>query len=214
MRKLIIIGAGGLGKEVAWTALAMNQAWSGTDRWELIGFADDNEALHGREVWGLRVVGRPEAIAAAGNNELWFHCAVGNNAQRELVAERCLKIGMTPASIIHPSVLVAPRCTIGNGTYIGAGSIVNPDVTIGRFVLINQRVAIGHDAVVEDFAQANPGAQINGACRISRQALIGSNASLHPGIEVGANAVVGSNSQVVRNVRAGTTVVGVPARLI
>ncbi len=213
MRNLIIIGAGGLGKEAAWTALAMNRDFSGLDRWHLLGFADDDTSLLQHRVFDVPVLGTPEKIAVE-DGPLWFHCAIGDNQLRRSLAERCLRLHWRPATLIHPSVIKARDVIMGEGVYIGAGSIINPDARIGEFVLINQRVAIGHDAVLEDWSQINPGAQINGQCRVGLGAMIGSNASMHPGVTVGAHAIVGSNSQVLRNVPPNTTVNGVPAQVI
>ncbi len=213
MRNLIIIGAGGLGKEAAWTALAMNRAYSGLDRWQLLGFADDDAKLLQHQVFDLPVLGRPEEIGTE-NGPLWFHCAIGDNQRRRSLAKRCLRLNWRPATLIHPSVIRANNIVIGEGVYIGAGTIINPDVRVGDFVLINQRVAVGHDATLEDWCQLNPGAQINGQCQVGPGATIGSNASLHPGVRIGAHAVVGSNSQVLRDVTPDTTVNGVPAHPI
>ena len=210
MRNLIIIGAGGFGREVAWTVEEMNRHFSDVDRMKIAGFADDNKSLTGRVVDGYAVLGTLDELPNPEN--FWFHCAIGNNKSRRSLAERCLALGMTPAAVVHPSALIAPNVEVGPGGYIGAYSILNPSVSVGRFVLINQRVAVGHGSVLEDYSQANPGAQINGACHLQAGALIGSNASLHPGVSIGENAIVGSNSQVLRNVAPRTTVNGVPAR--
>lgn len=212
MRKLIIVGAGGLGRETAWAALEMNRAFSNLQRWKLIGFADDNKRLYDCRIFDLPILGVPEEIKSSG--QIWFHCAIGENNKRIEIAKRCLKLNWEPATIIHPSSIIANRSMIGRGTYVGAFCIINPNVTIGSFALINQRVAIGHDAIIEDWSQLNPGAQINGKCRVGIGATVGSNASLHPGITVGKFSVVGSNSQVVRNVADNITVNGVPARRI
>ncbi len=212
MRKLLIIGAGGFGKEVAWTAFEMNRAFTQLDRWELLGFADDDVEKHGQELFGLTVLGTPEEVAARlDGTQLWYHCATGNNENRERLAARLDALGCRAATVIHPSAILAPRVPVGEGCYLGALTVVNPGVSVGEHVLINQRVAVGHDAVLDDFSQINPGGQVNGLCRIGRSALIGSNASLHPAVHVGKRAVVGANSQVLRDVPPDTTVNGVPA---
>lgn len=212
MYNLVIVGAGGLGKEVAWTVQEINRQFSELHRWNLCGFIDDNPTLRDQRLMDLPIIGNPEKSNLP--HPVWFHCAIGDNARRKHLAERCLSLNWQPASLIHPTVQTADNVFIGGGVYIGAGAIINPDVRIEQFVLINQRVAIGHDAVIESFSQLNPGAQINGNCRIGSRAMIGSNASLHPGTHVGTEAVVGSNSQVVRNVSPGTTVNGVPAQTV
>jgi sugar O-acyltransferase (sialic acid O-acetyltransferase NeuD family) len=213
MRQLVIIGAGGFGQEAIWVAESMNPALAETERWEILGYLDDNPERDGQEFYGYRVLGRPSEGARKGR-ETWYYCAVGNNTSRAQLAARLDDLGWRAATLVHPSVIQARYTSIGEGTYIGAGSIVSPNARIGRHVIINQRVSIGHDAVMDDFSQACPGAQINGRCRVGRGALVGSNASLLQDKRVGDNAVVGANSQVVRDVETGTTVCGVPARRI
>jgi sugar O-acyltransferase (sialic acid O-acetyltransferase NeuD family) len=208
MRKLVVFGAGGFGQEAVWLAEAMNDAGQPDERWEILGYLDDDSAKQGRSYYGYPVLPDPEA------RDLWYHCAVGSNAAREKVVARLDQRGWKAATLIHPSVIRAREVLVGEGCYIGPGSILSPVAKIGRHVLINQRVSVGHDAVIGDFAQLCPGAQINGRCQIERLALVGSNASIHQGKRVGEAAVVGSNSQVITNVEARTSVGGVPARLL
>jgi sugar O-acyltransferase (sialic acid O-acetyltransferase NeuD family) len=211
MRQLVVVGAGGFGQEAIWVAESMNEGLSAASRWEILGYLDDNPESKGSEFYGYRVLGKPGDGVRAGK-ETWYYCAVGKNPARERLAARLDELGWRAATLVHPSVIQAKYVEIGEGTYVGAGSILSPNAAIGRHVIINQRVSIGHDAVLEDFSQACPGAQINGACKVLRGALVGSNASIHQGRTVGAFAVVGANSQVVRNVDAQTSVCGVPAK--
>lgn len=210
MRSLVIFGAGGFGQEAAWVAESMNDVLSPADRWEILGYVDDNAAEKGNEYYGHRVIESPGDLKATGR-ELWYHCALGNNLLREKISKRLDGMGWKAATLIHPSVIVAKYVRMGEGCYVGAYSILSPNAVIGRHVLINQRASIGHDAHLEDFSQACPGAQINGYCMIRRGALIGSNASIQQGRAVGEHAVVGSNSQVLRSVPDRSTAAGVPA---
>lgn len=209
MRKLVIFGAGGFGQEAAWVAESMNAHLPPDEAWEVLGYIDDNPKLACRAFYGYPVLGEaPEA------RELWFHCALGNNGTREAVAAKLEARGWRPATLVHPSVVRAKDVAIGDGTYVGALSVLSPNARIGRHVLINQRVAIGHDAVLEDFSQACPGAQINGSCKLERGAFVGSNASLSQGRKVGRGGVLGANSTAIIDVAPGATVIGVPARVV
>lgn len=212
MKNIVIVGAGGFGTEAVWVLEEMNRLLSEQERWNILGYVDDDVAKKNLYYYGYRTIGTPEEMEALYDlKELWFFCAIGNNINKLKVVTRIEQFGWRAARLIHPSVIFAREVSIGEGTYIGAGSVVCPNVSIGKHVLINTRVSVGHDAVIEDFSQLCPGAQINGECRVGRGALIGSNASILPGKEVGAGAIVGANSQVIRTVKTGSTVNGVPA---
>jgi sugar O-acyltransferase (sialic acid O-acetyltransferase NeuD family) len=214
MKQLLIVGGGGFSAEVAWIAEEMSKEKPLPEQWKIIGCADDNESKMGTERYGYSILGSPEALAGNLEGEVWYCCAVSNNKTRENIVARLEKLGWRAATIIHPSVIFAKNTEVGEGSYIGPLSIISPNARIGKHVLINNRVAVGHDATMEDFSQACPGAQINGGCKIGHGAMIGSNASIHQLTSVGAYSTVGSNSQVIMKVKPGTTVNGVPARLL
>lgn len=206
MRKLVVFGAGGFGQEAIWVAESMNTSLSNDERWEILGYIDNDADKIGMSYYDYPVIEAPR------DADVWFHCALGDNHTRQAQAERMEALGWHGATLIHPSVIRARHVAVGEGTYIGAGTVLSPNATIGRHVLINQRVSIGHDVVLADFSQASPGAQINGRCRVGRAAYVGSNASVHQGKTIGDDAVVGANAQVVTDVKKATTVAGVPAR--
>ncbi|NTW69013.1 MAG: acetyltransferase [Chlorobiaceae bacterium] len=215
MKNIVIVGAGGFGTEAIWVLEEMNRLSSESEQWNIIGYADDNKSKKNLMFYGYSVIGTPEEISERyDGGEIWFFCAIGNNTIRNNVVTRLEKFGWKAACLIHPSVIFARNVSIGEGSYIGAGSILCPNAFVGKHVIINIRVTIGHDAVLEDYSQLCPGAQINGACRVCCGALIGSNASVLPGKEIGAQAIVGANSQVIRSVKAGETVNGVPAMIL
>lgn len=215
MKKIVVMGAGGFGAEAMWVLEEMNKFKTSPDRWEILGYADDDILRKNRVYYDYKTLGSPEEIE---NNyagqELWYFCAIGNNNVRKNVAKRLDGLGWKAATLIHPSVIMARNIKIGEGTYIGAASVICPDATIEQHVLINVRVAIGHDTIMQSFSQACPGSQINGFCEVGYAAMIGSNASIVPGKKIGDGATVGGNSQVLRSVKANTTVIGVPARNI
>jgi len=209
---LVVMGAGGFGMEAIWVAEEMNRHLSDKNKLNILGYIDDTSGKKGKKFYGYSVLGLPEQIAQELKGEIFFHCAIGDNKSRENVVNRLLGFGWRPITLIHPSALIGREVSIGEGSYIGAGTVVAPCAKIGNYVLINCSSGIGHDSVLEDFSQVCPGARVNGLCIVKKHAFIGSNASLHPGITVGTAATVGANSQVIRSVRPNTTVIGVPAK--
>jgi sugar O-acyltransferase (sialic acid O-acetyltransferase NeuD family) len=213
-RPLIIVGAGGFGTEALWVVNAMNDSGQHDFIWEMKGFADDNPTLKGQIYCGHPVLGTSKEIADMSLPEMFFHCAISRNRQRKRVADLLEDSGLRPATLIHPTVVIAQDVSIGEGAYVGAGSILAPSARIGRHVLINTLAGVGHHSFLGDFCQLCPGAKVNGYCTVDKLAFIGSNAALQPGVTVGEGATVGANSFVVRRVEPHVTVMGVPARII
>lgn len=207
--ELVIIGAGGLGMEYAWVAGEMNP------RWRLAGFVDDAADKKGQSFGGCTVLGTiEEAAAGFAGKAIYFGVAVGRNATREKLAQRALAAGWLPATLIHPSVIIAGNAHIGVGSYVAPGCVICPQAQVGDYVIVNTHVSVGHHSVLGDYSQICPGARVSGACRVGRHAFLGSNASLNPGVKVGDGGVVGANSHAIRSVAAGATVLGVPAMAI
>jgi sugar O-acyltransferase (sialic acid O-acetyltransferase NeuD family) len=216
-RSLLILGAGGLGKEALWVAEEMNRAAShfGTQPWNILGYFDDNPGKSGELLNGYAVLGNL-AGADLGLNatDVYYCCAIGNNQIRQQMVERVTPLGWQAATLVHPSAVIAPSAVIGEGTYVGAGTVVSPNAVVGCHVILNVQVSVGHDSKVNDFAQACPGVKISGGCVVEEQAFLGSNATLGPRIRVGRGAKLGANSYAVGTVKPGVTALGIPARPI
>jgi sugar O-acyltransferase (sialic acid O-acetyltransferase NeuD family) len=206
MKRLIMIGAGGFAAEVLWVANEMK-------KWDCVGFADDDIAKQGGTVEGLPIIGTIDrAVEDLSSGPVWFHCAIGDNARRKAAFKKAMDRHWIPATLVHPSVIIAPGVQIGAGTYIAAACVLSTGVRTGEAVLLNMNVSVGHDSVLEDFSQASPGSRINGHCTLGELSFLGSNASLLPGIKVGAKAKVASNSFAINNIPEGTSVIGIPAK--
>jgi sugar O-acyltransferase (sialic acid O-acetyltransferase NeuD family) len=209
---MVIIGAGGLGLEALWVAARMSIE-PNFPGWNVLGFVDDSATIQGGWVEGLPVMGSVgEFLERYKGQDLYFHCALGNNHQRKRLADLFEENGFKPATLIDPLSAISPRSEIGAGSFIAPRNYIGPGVRLGRHVLINVAASIGHHCVMEDFSQACPGVRISGHCIIDRLAFLGSNAVIQPGKRVGEGATVGACSFVVRDVKPNTLVVGVPAR--
>lgn len=217
-RELVIIGAGGFGAIAACAAEDINAvAIQGNHLalWDVVGYADCDATKRGTCHAGRAVHGTIEDLARdSDGRELWFFCAIGNNDARAKMVRLAEKFGWTPATLVHPSAIVASTAEIGPGSYIGPAAVVSFNAKIGAHVIIDMHVSVGHDAVVKDFCAVFPGARVTGRCRVGEYALVGSNATLLPATIVGDRAVVGASSLARGRVEPDTTIFGVPARVI
>ena len=206
MKKLLIIGAGGFGRELhAW---ARQHPDCGV-RWELAGFLDDNpDAL--REVGDFAPV-----HPLVGHRPSADHLYLNGVAQPDL--KQKLLPGLVAAgaeflTFTHPTAKVGDRVRLGRGVVLCPGAIVTADAVLGDFVVLNLRATVGHDAVVGAWTTASAHCDITGFVRVGEGVFMGSRATIIPGRQVGDHAKIGAGAVVFTHVAPGVTVFGNPAR--
>lgn len=211
MKKLYIIGAGGLGREVLSIANAVNR--SEKQNWVISGFIDDNiNALDGLETGGIRVVDTINNHIIKDSNI--YVCAVANSEIRKTICENYLENGAEFISLIHPTCVVGLNNSIGKGLIMSAYSSISENVTIGDFVIINGYTGIGHDAKIGDYVTLSAHCDITGHTCLGEKVFLGSSAVISPGVFIEDNARVGAGSVVIKRVKSNTTVFGNPAKRI
>jgi sugar O-acyltransferase (sialic acid O-acetyltransferase NeuD family) len=208
-RPLVIFGAGGLGREVLVLLTQLNEAGA---NWDVRGFYDDQPPA-GPTVAGLPYLGTsadlnatPEPLAVA--------VAVGSSRSRAAVVGRLMSAQLSFPVLVHPGVRLAnyQRISLGEGCIIQQGCILTCDITLGQFVLLNLGCTVGHDVVLEDFCSLMPHVNIGGGAQLGVGTYLGTNATVIQAVRVGAGATVGAGAVVVRELPAGVTAVGVPAK--
>ncbi len=204
----VILGAGGHARVVL-------DALQSQSRWSRFVFLDRDPALRGRLVAGVPVAGDDDDLRHAGENGFSHFIVgvggIGDNAPRRKLYEKGLASGLVPATVFHRAARVAASCTVGDGTAVLAGAIVNPDAVIGTNVVLNTGCIVEHDCRIGDHVQVSPGAIVLGGVSIGRLAYIGAGAVLIQGVRIGEGAVVGAGAVVLADVPDGARAVGVPA---
>lgn len=139
--------------------------------------------------------------------------AVGQNAQRDRIANELFAAGVTLQTICHPAAAVSPRAMIGSGCYIGPTAIVNSDAVVGDACIINSGACVEHHCRLQTAVHLGPLSVVCGWASIGARAFIGAAGSVRDRVSVGADAVVGMGAVVISDVAAGTVVIGCPARV-
>ncbi len=202
--RVVLLGAGGHARAVLDALLAQGGC-------EVIGLLDDNPELHGREVFGYRVLGPTEAAGDVGATH--FVAAVGeNNRVRAKLYERGLAAGLSPWPVIHPAAVISPRAEIGPGIQALPGAIVVAGACIGENVVLNTACSVDHDCQIGDHVFIAPGARLGGNVAVGRFVLIGIGAAVLPGRAIGEGSIVGAGAVVTRDIAPGVVAYGVPAR--
>ena len=208
--KLIIIGAAGDGRNVA----EMIQEYL-NDKWEIVGFLDDDDEKQNTVINGIPVIGKSTDI------NKYADCKViilVNNSQT-LYFKKILmqKLGIRDsqlATIIHPKANISKSVRIGNGTVILAGSTIMANAVIGINCYIASNVNIGHDTVIGDYNFIAPLTGIPGFVNTEEGVYIGISSSVRGGITLGEWSIVGMGSVVLADVEPYNVVGGNPAKVI
>jgi len=147
-------------------------------------------------------------------SEFGFCIAIGNPHGRVRLKYHDLLSaeGLIPVTVTHHSAQIAPNATVGQGCQFMAGTIVNPEAVLGRQCIINTKASVDHECILGDGVEIAPGATLCGLVELGTSAWIGAGAIVLPRIRVGEDSIVGAGAVVTRDVPAGVTVVGVPAK--
>ena len=211
MNNLIIVGASGFGREVAWLIERINRS---KPTWEMLGFLDDNMDLQNVNVNGYPVLGMlKDAIYYP---EVFFVCAIGSAKIRRMVISKLLEINskIKFGTLIDPSVDVSEYNQIGEGTIICAHTILTVNIKVGKHVIINLDCTIGHDAILEDFVTVYPSVNISGITCIGEGSELGTGAQIIQQKNVGRNSIIGAGAVVVKDIPENCVAVGAPAKPI
>lgn len=208
MKDIVIIGAGGFGREVAWLIEDINKV---NKEWNIVGFVDDNESIQGTEINGYKVVGNIEWLK---NQEFNVVNAIGDPIVKKKIMKRLEWSKNSYPVLIHPSVIYSDRVSFGEGSIICAGTIITVDIKIGKHVIINLDATIGHDAVLGDYTTVLPSVNVSGFVETGECVSIGTGSAIIQGVKIGANTTIGAGAVVVKDLPANCTAVGVPAKPI
>ena len=115
---------------------------------------------------------------------------------------------------VHPTAIVMGDVEIGNGSFIGAYSILTTNIKIGNHAILNRGNQIGHDCIIGDYFSMMPASVISGNVRIYDCVYMGANASIKEKISVHSFSTIGMGAVVVSHINDSGTYVGVPAKKI
>ncbi|MGO8683779.1 MAG: NeuD/PglB/VioB family sugar acetyltransferase [Thermoleophilia bacterium] len=211
MNDLVIIGAGGLAKEIAVLIDDVNAALA-KPLWRLLGYVDADERRTGQIHGRARILG-DDSYLLHHQGPLAAVFAIGSPQKLAAASERLAAAQLTYPFLVHPTAVVdTASVRLAGGVVVAAGSVLTTDIEVGERTAINLNCTVGHDARIGADCVIMPSVNISGGVTLGDRCLIGAGAIILQNLTVGADAIVGAGAVVVHDVPAGTTVVGMPAR--
>lgn len=209
-QKIVIVGAGGFGREVAWLIERINAV---SPSWDLIGFVDDDPSRSA--VGDYKVLGTVDWLSKYVEEPLAVAVAIGSSAVRRNVCHRLLGNGsLSFPNLIDPTVISSDRVKMGCGSIICASTILTVDIVLGDFCIINLDCTVGHDARLDDYVTLYPSVNVSGATRLFECVEMGTGSQIIQMLSVGEETIVGAGAVVAKSLPARCTAVGVPAKPI
>ena len=187
MNRLIIIGAGGHGKVVADIAAKIGY----TD----ICFADDHAK---GQCLGFPILGGTAHLEAWNDGATDFVIGIGNNAVRKKIAE---EYDINWVRLVHPSAQIGLRASIGRGTVVMAGAVINACAGVGEHCIINTRAVVEHDNRIGNYVHLSPGVTLSGTVTVGECTWLGTGTSVINNVDICANVTVGVGSVVIRSIQ-------------
>ena len=180
--------------------------------WHVTAFVENLDRERCRDaIEGVPVIWVDDLAAMTGTHVAV--CGLGTT-HRYRFTDQVEALGMSFATIVHPTAVVSPRTPVGAGSVIGVRTVIGAQSRLGRHVLMNRGAMVGHHTEVGDFVSLQPGANVAGSCTIGEGAYIGMAAAVIDHRKVGARAVVGAGAVVTQDLPDHVLAVGVPARVI
>lgn len=207
MKDIVIVGSGGLAKELAFLIDEINKV---NKIWNLLGFIDANigrfngkYSVYNTDEWLLSVDTETNVAFGLGNPLLL------KKVQGKFKVNKNLQY----PNLIHPNVIGDwSNINIGIGNLIFASSTFTTNIQLGNFNVVNIDCTIGHDTVIGDFNIINPSVNLSGGVKIENEILLGTSSTVLQYKQICSKIVVGAGALVTKNITVPGVYIGSPAK--
>jgi sugar O-acyltransferase (sialic acid O-acetyltransferase NeuD family) len=207
-QKLLIIGAGSVGKFIAYNINQFNQ------RFEIIGYLDDDIAKQNTVIAGYPVLGTVEKLLEFTGKDIALVWGIAFPSIKKKLFNQYKNLNFDFPNFISNDAWVSEGVTFGKGCIVYPGTTINYETSIEDFVIINMNCSLGHNSTIKSFSSLAPGVNLGGSTRIGSCVELGIGSSTVQGVLIDDNSKVGGQAMVISNVANSDIVIGVPAKSI
>jgi len=210
MKDIIIIGAGGFGREIKCLLDDIND-FAEDEVYNIVGFVDDGIAEN-TDIQNLKVLGSLDYLKKIDKN-VYVCLGVGDPKTKQLITSKLSEFDFP--TLIHPTVSMSGyNITIGKGSIICKGVLLTCDIKIEKYVTVNLQCTIGHDVLINNYSSIMPSVNISGEVILKENVYIGTGATIINQKTIGRNAIIGAGAVVTIDIPDNCTAVGAPAKPI
>lgn len=218
--RIILIGAGGHARVLTdiITCMKTEKQSLAKQNLKLVGYTDSNPDLKGEHFDSIPILGPDQELTKIQDEHNITHFTIaigltkGGQTLREKLYAMAISAGLAPISLIHPTACIANNVSIGPGSVIMAGVIINSHTHVGANAIINTGAILEHDVRIADHTHIAPRATILGDCIIGNTCMVGAGAVIVPGTRVNDGATIGAGATVLTDVAQKNIVGGTPAK--
>lgn len=207
-QKLLIIGAGSVGKFIAYNINQFNQ------RFDIIGYLDDDVTKHNTVIAGFSVLGSVEKLQEFSGEDIAIVWGIAFPSIKKKLYDQFQNLNFYFPNFIAKDAWVSDAVTFGKGCIVYPGTTINYESIIEDFVVINMNCSLGHNSSIQSFSSLAPGVNLGGNTTLGCCVEMGIGSSTVQGITIGDDAIVGGQAMVVSNISNADIVVGIPAKSI
>lgn len=208
MNDIVIIGAGGFGREIKCLINDINDSGP-TKLFNILGFIDDGIKV-GTQIHEYKVLGNVEYLKSLKNKpQVVF--GIGHPPIKKRIIKQLE--GFNFPTLVHPTVDVqAYNIRIGKGCLICKGTIMTCDIEVFDFVTINLACTLGHDAIIKSYSSLMPSVNVSGEVVIEEGVFVGTGVKIVNQMIIGKNSIIGAGAVISKPIPENCTAVGIPAK--
>ncbi|MBT5863275.1 MAG: acetyltransferase [Gammaproteobacteria bacterium] len=205
-KNIILIGAGGLGKEVF--------HWFSRDEKfteNIKGFLDKSDPDFSKCKIKANFLGNEDTYEF--NDDDYVVITIADVKIRSKIYSK-LKNKVQFINLIHSKAIISENVMMGTGNVICPNCIISNNVSMGNNNFININASICHESIIRNNVILSPYSLVNGQCIIDDDVFIGSHATVFQNSRIGKESSIEANTLVKGDIKKNLYVCGVPGRIL